>query len=115
MRWCRFVVLLFAAACGGADSLPPGISPGTILVDLHPGANGVLTTIRTGGIVAWRSVDAMHHTVTWSSSTPIALDELDVPEGGTSKEVKFTGPGNYKYSCSFHGENGTVHVLVPGS
>jgi hypothetical protein len=114
MRWCRLVALLFAAACGVADSLPPGISPGTIVVDLHAGVNGVLTTIWIGGIVAWRSVDATHHTVTWIS-TPTALDELDVPEGGTSKEVKFTGPGNYTYSCSIHGENGTVHVLPPGS
>ena len=38
----------------------------------------------------------------------------DVPGGGTSKEVKFPGPGNYSYSCSIHGENGVVHVLVPG-
>ena len=115
MRWCRFGILLLAAACGGtADSLPAGISPGTIVVDLHPGATGVLTTIRTGGMVAWRSVDDMRHTVTWST-TPVTLDEVDVPGGGASKEVKFTSPGNYSYSCSIHGENGTVHVLPPGS
>jgi len=114
MRWYRLVALLFAAGCGVADSLPSGISPGTIVVDWHAGATGVLTTIRTGGIVAWRSVDATHHTVTWNT-TPIALDDVDVPEVGASEEVKFTSPGNYNYSCSIHRENGVVHVLVPGS
>jgi len=112
------VALLFAAACGTSDSGSPldGIPP-DIVVDSHVGANGVLTTIRTGETVAWRSVDGMHHSVT-SSSTPAAFVEVDVPGGGTSTAVKFTSPGNYRYSCSIHGatvEQGTIHVLVPGS
>ena len=45
---CRFVALLFTAACGMADSLPPGISPGTIVVDWHVGATGVLTHLPQG-------------------------------------------------------------------
>ena len=119
MRWSRFVALLFAASCGTSDSGSPldGLPPGTTVVDWHFGATGVSTTIRTGQFVAWRSGDGMHHTVTWSS-TPIALDEVDVPGGGTSTAVHFTGPGDYRYSCSIHGatvEKGTVHVLVPGS
>ena len=61
--------------------------------------------------------DLSPHTVTWSS-TPVALDEVDVPGSGTSTAVHFTSPGIYIYSCSIHGatvENGTVRVLVPGS
>jgi len=87
------------------------------VVDWHVGATGVLTTIRDGESVAWRSVDGMHHTVT-SSSTPAAFVEVDVPGGGTSTAVRFTSPGDYRYFCSIHGatvENGSVHVLVPGS
>ena len=117
MRWSRFVALLFAAACGMSNPGSKDLPPGTSVVDWHVGATGVLTTIRTGQFVAWRSGDGADHTVTWDS-TPIAIDEVDVPKGETSTAVKFTSPGNYHYSCSIHGatvENGTVHVLVPGS
>jgi copper binding plastocyanin/azurin family protein len=117
MRWSRFVALLFAAACGMSDPPSDGLPPGTTMVDWRVGATGLSTTIRDGQFVAWRSADSMHHTVTWTS-TPAALDEVDVPGGGTSTAVHFTSPGDYRYSCSIHGatvENGTVHVLVPGS
>ncbi len=111
------VGLLFAAACGGSSGPSNNLPPGTTVVDWHVGATGVLTTIRDGEFVAWRSVDGMHHTVT-SSNTPADFAEVDVPAGGISAALKFTKPGDYRYFCSIHGatvQNGTVHVLVPGS
>lgn len=95
-----------------SDPPSDGLPAGTTVVDWHVGATGVSTTIRTGQFVAWRSADGKQHSVTSSSA---AFQEVDVPGSGTSKEVKFTSPGNYPYSCSIHGENGNVHVLVPGS
>jgi hypothetical protein len=110
------VVLLLAAACGGAPDLPNDIPLGAAVID-WPGATGEVTTIRSGQLIAWRSVDGKHHTVI-STSTPAAFDEVDVPAGGVSAAVKFTVVGFHGYVCAIHGataQSGSIHVVPAGA
>ena len=111
------VVLLLAAACGGSSDLPNNFPLGATVIDWPVGATGGVITIRSGGLIVWRSVDGMHHTVT-SSSTPAAFDEVDVPAGGISAAVKFTVTGYHGYFCAIHGatvQSGTIHVVPAGA
>jgi plastocyanin len=119
MRHLLIVALLVATACGGISSDPKlaKLPAGTTVLDSHVGATGGLTTVRYGSFIAWRSADGLEHKIT-SSSTPAAFTEIDVPAGDISEAVAITPAGVYEYHCSIHGaavENGTVHILVPGS
>jgi plastocyanin len=119
MRHLMLVALLGATACGISPPDPrlAKLPAGTIVLDSHVGATGDVTTIRYGSFVAWLSVDGKQHTIT-STSTPAAFPEVDVPAGEISTAVAITPAGFYNYYCSIHGtaaENGTVHVLIPGS
>jgi plastocyanin len=119
MRHLMLVALLVGTACGGISSDPKlaKLPAGTTVLDSRVGETGGLTTVRYGSFVAWRSADGLQHTIT-SSSTPAAFTEIDVPAGDVSEAVAITPAGVYNYYCAIHGaavENGTVHVLVPGS
>ncbi len=66
------------------------------------------TSASTGQTVLWKNTDSVAHNVTFADKPEISSKTLGP---GDTFAVKFTHPGKYAYSCTFHpGMDGTLTV-----
>jgi FtsP/CotA-like multicopper oxidase with cupredoxin domain/plastocyanin len=96
------------AAAGGAATVVSATS-GDASVSLKdmkfaPAA----ASVSTGQTVLWKNTDSVPHNVTFANDPNITSKTL---APGDTFAVKFTQPGTYAYSCTFHpGMDGTLTV-----
>ena len=63
-------------------------------------------TIKVGGVVTWTWTGSNQHNVTWTDST---VAPSPTQTAGTYSRT-FTVAGTFTYSCTVHGETGSVVV-----
>jgi plastocyanin len=59
-------------------------------------------TINRGDTLVWTNMDAINHTVTSSTSTPLSGFGSDMIAPSQSYRFTFTQPGTFQYHCSIH-------------
>lgn len=97
-----------AYAAGNASTTATGA-----LVQIQPGAPGVFVpatvAIDAGQYVTWRNVDAIPHTTTEDSATPV-WNSGSLASGNAYQRF-FATAGTFRYHCSLHpGMTGTIVV-----
>jgi plastocyanin len=97
-----------APSTGGAAPAPAAPAPKTAAVSLvSKSFSPASVTVALGGTVTWTNNDSMPHNVT---ATGGAFKSTTLAPGAVFS-FKFTTPGTFAYSCTFHGGmNGTVIV-----
>ena len=58
-------------------------------------------TVPPGSTIFFKNVSQIAHTAT-ETSGPAAFDTGNIDPGATSKPIKLTKPGTYKYYCTYH-------------
>ncbi len=98
-----------APSPGGGPGPAPAPAPAAASVSLANKAfSPASVTVAVGGVVTWTNNDSMPHNVT--SNTAGAFTSTTLSPGAVFT-FRFTTPGTYTYTCTFHGGmNGTIIV-----
>jgi plastocyanin len=90
----------------------PLTSPGKTVTIKNLGFDPIAITVKSGTTVTWTNEDAVPHTITSKTPSPVAFDSGTLQQGATFTYT-FTQVGTYSYFCTIHTfMTGTV-IVVP--